>query len=121
MVIVGGGNTAIDCARTCLRMGAPKVFIVYRRTESEMPAEPEEVEDAGEEGIEFHFLTQPIEILERDKKMIGLKCIRMELGEPIRVAEERPVPVSGSEFVLEADTLIPAIGQTAASGFSLPG
>jgi formate dehydrogenase beta subunit len=120
VVIVGGGNTAIDCARTCLRMGALKVSIVYRRTQSEMPAEPEEVEDAGEEGIEFHFLTQPIEILERDNKMIGLKCIRMELGEPDKSGRRRPVPVQGSEFVLEADTLIPAIGQTSALDFILP-
>ena len=120
VIIVGGGNTAIDCARTCLRMGAPKVSIVYRRTQSEMPAEPEEVEDAGEEGIEFHFLTQPIEILERDNKMTGLKCIRMELGEPDKSGRRRPVPVQGSEFVLEADTLIPAIGQTSALDFISP-
>jgi formate dehydrogenase beta subunit len=120
VVIVGGGNTAIDCARTCLRMGAAKVAIVYRRTESEMPADPEEVEDAREEGIVFHFLTQPVEILERDKKMTGLKCFRMELGESDKSGRRRPVPVPGSEFVLEADTLIPAIGQTSALDFLSP-
>lgn len=120
VVIVGGGNTAIDCARTCLRMGAAKVAIVYRRTESEMPADPEEVEDAREEGIVIHFLTQPVEILERDKKMTGLKCIRMELGESDKSGRRRPVPVPGSEFVLEADALIPAIGQTSALDFLSP-
>ncbi|MCX5862927.1 MAG: FAD-dependent oxidoreductase [Desulfomonile sp.] len=120
VVIVGGGNTAIDCSRTCLRMGAPKVAIVYRRTEAEMPADPEEVEDAREEGVEFHFLTQPLEILEQDKKMTGLKCIRMELGEPDKSGRRRPVPVEGSEFDFEADTLIPAIGQTSALDFLSP-
>ncbi|MGC8605645.1 MAG: FAD-dependent oxidoreductase, partial [Desulfomonilaceae bacterium] len=117
VVIVGGGNTAIDCARTCLRMGAPSVSIVYRRTEAEMPAEAEEVEDAAEEGIEFHFLTQPIEIVAHDKKMIGLKCIRMELGEADKSGRRRPVPVPESEFILEADTIIPAIGQTSSLDF----
>lgn len=120
VLIVGGGNTAIDCARTCLRMGAPKVAIVYRRTEAEMPADPEEVEDAREEGIEFHFLTQPLEIVERDRKMIGLRCIRMELGEPDKSGRRRPVPVTGSEFDIQADTLIPAIGQTSALDFLSP-
>lgn len=120
VIIVGGGNTAIDCARTCLRMGAPTVAIVYRRTKAEMPAEPEEVEDAAEEGIEFNFLTQPIEIVHRDNKMIGLKCIRMALGESDKSGRRRPVPVEGSEFVMEADTLIPAIGQTSDLDFLSP-
>ena len=120
VIIVGGGNTAIDCARTCLRMGAPTVAIVYRRTQAEMPAEPEEVEDAAEEGIEFNFLTQPIEIVHQDNKMIGLKCIRMALGESDKSGRRRPVPVEGSEFVMEADTLIPAIGQTSDLDFLSP-
>ena len=120
VIIAGGGNTAIDCARTCLRMGAPTVAIVYRRTKAEMPAEPEEVEDAAEEGIEFNFLTQPIEIVHRDNKMIGLKCIRMALGESDKSGRRRPVPVEGSEFVMEADTLIPAIGQTSDLDFLSP-
>lgn len=111
VVIVGGGNTAIDCARTCLRMGAATVSIVYRRTDAEMPADPEEVEDSREEGINFHFLTQPIEVLSSGGKMVGLRCLRMELGEPDQSGRRRPVPVEGSEFDLEADTLIPAIGQ----------
>jgi formate dehydrogenase beta subunit len=111
VAIVGGGNTAIDCARTCLRMGASRVGIVYRRTEAEMPADPEEMEDAREEGINLYFLTQPTEILAVDGKMAGLKCVRMELGEPDSSGRRRPVPVEGSEFDLAADTLIPAIGQ----------
>lgn len=121
VVIVGGGNTAIDCARTCLRLGADEVHIVYRRTEKQMPADPLEVEDSMEEGIQFHFLTQPLEILATDKKqMIGLKCIQMQLGEPDKSGRRRPVPVEGSEFDMEADTLIPAIGQQANLDFLTP-
>ncbi|MGO9569983.1 MAG: FAD-dependent oxidoreductase [Desulfomonilaceae bacterium] len=111
VAIVGGGNTAIDCARTCLRMGASRVGIVYRRTEAEMPADPEEMEDAREEGINFYFLTQPTDILSEKGKIAGLKCVRMELGEPDWTGRRRPVPIEGSEFDLAADTLIPAIGQ----------
>jgi len=111
VIIVGGGNTAIDCARTCIRMGADSVSIVYRRTEAEMPADPEEVEDAREEGVHLHFLTQPVEILAKEGKITGLKCLRMQLGEPDSSGRRRPVPVEGSEFDIEADTLIPAIGQ----------
>jgi len=121
VVIVGGGNTAIDCARTCRRLGAGQVSIVYRRTESEMPADPEEVDDAREEGIQLHFLTQPLGVLSEDGKMVGLKCMRMELGEPDWSGRRRPVPVEGSEFDLEADTLIPAIGQTSNLDFISPG
>jgi formate dehydrogenase beta subunit len=120
VIIVGGGNTAIDCARTCLRMGASQVSIVYRRTEHEMPADPEEVEDAREEGIVFHFLTQPVEILADKRKMIGLRCVRMELGEPDKSGRRRPVPVEGSELELLGDTLIPAIGQTSNLDFLSP-
>ncbi|MBM3298329.1 MAG: FAD-dependent oxidoreductase [Deltaproteobacteria bacterium] len=120
VVIVGGGNTAIDCARTGMRMGASRVSIVYRRTEAEMPADPEEVEDAREEGVNFYFLTQPIEILASEERMVGLRCIRMELGEPDKSGRRRPVPVDGSEFDLEADTVIPAIGQKSNLGFLSP-
>ncbi len=111
VVIVGGGNTAIDCARTCVRMGASKVSIIYRRSMEEMPADPLEVEDAREEGVEFHFLTQPIEILHAQGKMSGLRCIKMMLGESDASGRRRPVPIEGSEFEFLADTLIPAIGQ----------
>ncbi len=117
VVIVGGGNTAIDCARTCIRMGVSSVSIVYRRTEAEMPADPEEVEDAREEGINFYFLTQPIAVLSEDNKMTGLRCLRMELGEPDKSGRRRPVPVEGSEFDLPADGLIPAIGQKSSLDF----
>jgi len=120
VIIVGGGNTAIDCARTCVRMGASEVHVVYRRTEKEMPADHLEVEDAAEEGIVFHFLTQPIEIIASDGVMTGLRCIRMELGEPDKSGRRRPVPVEGSEFEMEADTLIPAIGQTTQLDFVTP-
>ena len=120
VIIVGGGNTAIDCARTCLRMGAAEVNIVYRRTDKEMPADHHEVEDSIEEGIHFHFLTQPIEVIAQEGRIIAVKCIRMELGEPDRSGRRRPVPVEGSEFDMEADTLIPAIGQKASLDFVSP-
>ncbi len=112
VVIVGGGNTAIDCARTCVRMGATKVSVIYRRSMEEMPADPMEVEDAREEGVEFYFLTQPVEIMHDQGKMVGLKCVRMALGESDTSGRKRPIPIEGSEFEFAADTLIPAIGQT---------
>lgn len=111
VVIVGGGNTAIDCARTCLRLGAVEVNVVYRRTRDEMPSDPVEIEEALEEGAILKFLTQPIEVLAENGKLVGLRCIRMELGEPDKSGRRRPVPVEGTEFVISADTLIPAIGQ----------
>ncbi|MFC1833924.1 FAD-dependent oxidoreductase [Thermodesulfobacteriota bacterium] len=120
VIIVGGGNTAIDCARTTLRMGASEVHVVYRRTEKEMPADLIEVEDAREEGVQFHFLTQPLEVLSEDNKMTGLRCIEMELGEPDWSGRRRPVPKEGSEFDMEGDTIIPAIGQKAQLDFLSP-
>ncbi len=111
VIIVGGGNTAIDCARTCLRMGASEVHVVYRRTRNEMPADEIEIEDAAEEGVQFHYLTQPIEVLAEDGKLTALRCIKMELGESDSSGRRRPVPVEGSEFEMPASTLIPAIGQ----------
>ncbi|MBM4327025.1 MAG: dihydropyrimidine dehydrogenase subunit A [Deltaproteobacteria bacterium] len=120
VIIVGGGNTAIDCARTCLRLGSTEVHVVYRRTEKQMPSDPREVEDAMEEGAIFHFLTQPVEILWTDGRMKGLRCIKMELGEPDASGRRRPVPVEDSEFDMEADTLIPAIGQKADLSFLSP-
>ncbi|MFH0822141.1 MAG: FAD-dependent oxidoreductase [Pseudomonadota bacterium] len=113
VIVVGGGNTAVDCARTSLRMGAQEVRVVYRRTEHEMPADHMEVEDAADEGVIFHFLTQPVEIIAKGGQMRGLRCIRMELGEPDKSGRRRPVPVEGSEFDMEGDTIIPAIGQKA--------
>ena len=120
VAIVGGGNTAIDCARTCVRMGASKVSVIYRRSMEEMPADPLEVEDAREEGVEFHFLTQPVEIIQEQGKMCGLMCVRMALGESDASGRKRPVPIEGSEFEFPADTLIPAIGQRADLGCLSP-
>ena len=109
-VIVGGGNVAMDAARTALRLGA-ETHIVYRRSEEELPARVEEVHHAKEEGIIFDLLTNPVEILQDDNGWVkGVKCIRMELGEPDDSGRRRPVPVEGSEFVIEADAVIMSLG-----------
>ena len=111
VAVVGGGNVAMDAARTALRLGAEHVYIVYRRSEAELPARKEEVEHAKEEGIDFQLLTNPVEVLGNEEGWVkGLKCIRMELGEPDASGRRRPVPVEGSEFELEMDTVIIAIG-----------
>lgn len=116
VVVIGGGNTAIDCARTALRRGAKHVKIVYRRTRGEMPAQPYEVEEALHEGIEMVFLTAPTRITAEGKKK-QLHCIKMTLGEPDRSGRRRPVPVEGSDFVIEADAVIGAIGQSTNTQF----
>lgn len=120
VAVVGGGNVAMDAARTALRLGAEKVYIVYRRSMTELPARREEVEHAEEEGIDFQLLKNPIEVLgynnpdnPRDPRngfVTGLKCIKMELGEPDAKGRRRPVPIEGSEFVLDVDTVVIAIG-----------
>ena len=120
VAVVGGGNVAMDAARTALRLGADHVYIVYRRSMEELPARREEVEHAIEEGVDFRLLNNPVEILgynnpddKRDPKngfVVGMKCIKMELGEPDEKGRRRPVPVEGSEFVLDVDTVIIAIG-----------
>ena len=120
VAVVGGGNVAMDAARTALRLGAEKVYIVYRRSRTELPARREEVEHAEEEGIDFRLLCNPVEILgyhnpddRRDPKngfVTGIRCIRMELGEPDERGRRRPVPVSGSEFELDVDAVIMSIG-----------
>ncbi|MDD3652902.1 MAG: [FeFe] hydrogenase, group A [Desulfotomaculaceae bacterium] len=116
VVVIGGGNTAIDCARTALRKGARSVKLIYRRTKEEMPAAPYEVEEALLEGIEMIFLLAPDRIvLEGGKKK--LHCIKMTLGEPDRSGRRRPVPVEGREIVIEADTVIGAIGQSTNTQF----
>jgi NADPH-dependent glutamate synthase beta subunit-like oxidoreductase len=117
VVIVGGGDVAIDAARSALRLGADRVSILYRRTRAEMPAREEEVEDALEEGIDIQFLVAPAEVVEKDGKVAGLKCIKMELGEPDDSGRRRPVPVKGSEFVVDTDIIIPAIGQRTDTSF----
>ena len=110
VVVVGGGNVAMDAARTALRLGA-ETTIVYRRTEKELPARREEVHHAMEEGITFSMLTNPVEILGDEKGWVrGIRCIRMELGEPDGSGRRSPVPVPGSEFEIEADSVIMALG-----------
>ena len=108
--VVGGGNVAIDAARVSLRLGAKKVTIIYRRTRAEMPANPEEVDAALQEDIEIIYLAAPSKMA-RENDVLKLECIRMELGEPDASGRRRPVPVKGSEFVIELDNLIGAIGQ----------
>ncbi|MBR6095068.1 MAG: NADPH-dependent glutamate synthase [Lachnospiraceae bacterium] len=109
-VVVGGGNVAMDAARTALRLGS-EVYIVYRRSEAELPARVEEVHHAKEEGIIFNLLTNPVEILEDENGLVkGIKCIRMELGEPDASGRRRPVEVPGSEFVIDCDVVIMSLG-----------
>lgn len=120
VAVVGGGNVAMDAARTALRLGAEKVYIIYRRSEVELPARKEEIEHAKEEGIEFKFLTNPIQILAYDNKedpkdqkngfVMGIRCIRMQLGEPDERGRRRPVEIAGSEFDIDVDCVIMAIG-----------
>ncbi len=117
VVIVGGGDVAIDAARCAMRNGAAKVSIFYRRTRKEMPARENEIEDALAEGIEVRYLTAPQQILTKENKVIGIQCIRMELGEPDSSGRRRPVPVPGSEFTAECEVVIPAIGQTPETNF----
>ncbi len=111
VVVVGGGNVAIDCVRSSFRIGKPDVNLVYRRTKKEMPADRVEIHDAEEEGVKFHYLCNPVRIIEKEGKVVGVECIRMELGEPDESGRRRPVPIKGSEFFIETDILIPAIGQ----------
>ena len=122
VAVVGGGNVAMDAARTAKRLGAETVYIVYRRSEAELPARREEVEHAMEEGIEFLFLTSPTEILgfnnpddKRDARngfVTGMKCIKMELGEPDERGRRRPIEIVGSEHIIDLDTVIMSIGTT---------
>ena len=111
VVVVGGGNVAIDCVRSSFRIGKADVNLVYRRTKKEMPADRVEIHDAEEEGVKFHYLCNPVRIIEKEGKVVGMECIRMELGEPDESGRRRPVPIKGSEFFIEADIAIPAIGQ----------
>lgn len=121
VAVIGGGNTAMDAARTSLRLGAKEVMVVYRRSREEMPAAVEEVEEAGHEGAIFHFLSAPVRIAAQDGRVTGIECVKMELGEADSSGRRSPVPVDGSEFVIEADTVIAAIGQTLAMPEELGG
>jgi glutamate synthase (NADPH/NADH) small chain len=113
VAVIGGGNVAMDGARCVLRLGAKEVYIVYRRTEVEMPARKEEVENAMEEGIIFKFLTNPTGFLGDGRgRVSAMECIEMELGEPDASGRRRPIPKKGSEFVMKVDTVVVALGTT---------
>ena len=109
VAVIGGGNVAMDAARTALRLGA-EVHIVYRRSEEELPARVEEVHHAKEEGVIFDLLTNPTEIVTEDGWVKGMKCVRMELGEPDASGRRRPVVIEGSEFEMDVDTVIMSLG-----------
>lgn len=112
VVVVGGGNTAIDCVRVALREGAEESTLLYRRSRKEMPADVWEVDGADEEGVRFEFQVLPTRVLvDENEQVTGVECVRMALGEPDASGRRRPEPVPGSEFVVECDTVIPAIGQ----------
>ena len=111
VAVVGGGNVAMDAARCAKRMGAEKVYIVYRRSEKEMPARLEEIHHAKEEGIEFHLLRNPVKILDNGNGQVcGIECLKMELGEPDASGRRSPVPVEGSNYVIDVDTVVMSIG-----------
>src|SRR3990167_6470597 len=114
VAVIGAGNTAMDAMRVCLRLGAEKVYCIYRRSRTECPARAEEVHHAEEEGVEFHWLTNPVAVLDDGKGGVrGMRCIRMELGEPDASGRRRPVPVAGSEHDFECDLVVFAIGTNA--------
>lgn len=112
IAIVGGGNVAIDAARTALRLGCREVTIIYRRSRHEMPASEEEIVEAEHEGIKIQYLASPVRMLGKDGKVLGMECIAMKLGEPDASGRRRPIPIEGSEFTIDVDMVIPAIGQT---------
>jgi NADH-quinone oxidoreductase subunit F len=123
VAVIGGGNVAVDAARSALRLGAESVEIYYRRSREEMPAMAEEVEEALREGVRIHFLSAPVKFTARGKKVVGMECIRMELGDPDETGRRRPVPVRGSAFKVKTETIITAVGQSidrkALKGFDL--
>ena len=113
VAVVGGGNTAMDTARSSFRLGAKEVFILYRRTRDEMPVDHRELEQIEEEGIKIHYLTSPIQVLSNDGISVsGLRCIRNRLGEPDKDGRRRPIPIDGSQFDIDIDLLIPAVSQS---------
>jgi glutamate synthase (NADPH/NADH) small chain len=110
VVVLGGGNVAMDAARTALRLGAQEVYVVYRRSKEEMPCRAEEAEHALEEGVKFELLSQPIRILGKDGKVTGIECLKCELTEPDETGRRRPVEIEGTNYIIECDTVIVAIG-----------
>jgi glutamate synthase (NADPH/NADH) small chain len=113
VAVIGGGNVAMDAARCALRLGAKEVKIAYRRSREEMPARTEEIENAEEEGIRFEFLTSPKRFIGNERRAVkAMECVRMRLGEPDESGRRRPVPIEGSDFVMDVDTVIMAVGRT---------
>ncbi len=110
-VVIGGGNTAVDASRTALRLGAEEVVMVYRRSREEMPANPWEIDEAEREGVKLQLLTAPVEVLTKEGRVSGIRCVKMELGEPDASGRRRPIPIKGSEFAILADTMIAAVAQ----------
>ena len=113
VITVGGGNVAMDCARTALRMGAERSMIVYRRAEEQMPARLEEIHHAKEEGVEFNLLNNPVKLVGDENGWLkGAEVIKMELGQPDASGRRRPIPIEGSEYIIDAEVLIVAIGNS---------
>jgi glutamate synthase (NADPH/NADH) small chain len=113
VAVLGGGNTAMDAVRTALRLGADNAYIVYRRSEAEMPARKEEIHHAIDEGVQFHMLTTPIKFIGDDEgKVKAMECMKMQLGEPDASGRRRPIPIEGSNFVMEVDLVVVAIGNS---------
>jgi NADPH-dependent glutamate synthase beta subunit-like oxidoreductase/Pyruvate/2-oxoacid:ferredoxin oxidoreductase delta subunit len=117
VVVIGGGNTAIDSAMVARRLGAEQVTILYRRSRPEMLANPWEIQEAEAEGVQFDFLASPVRAIGRDGRVVALECLRNELGEPDQSGRRRPLPVEGSEFIIQCDTLLSAIGQATSCAF----
>jgi formate dehydrogenase major subunit len=118
VAIIGGGNTAMDCCRTSMRCGADKVYVIYRRTEHEMPANPIEIHESKLEGVEYMLLTNPTRVVKNDEGIVkSVTCLKMELGEPDASGRRRPVPIAGSEFDVEVDYILAAIGQKTVADF----
>src|SRR5205814_6815482 len=117
VVVIGGGFTAMDCSRSSLRMGADKVYVIYRRSRNEMLIYEEEAREAEIEGVDFRFLVSQTEVLVEDGHVVGLKCVRNRLGEPDASGRRAPVPIPGSDFILDVDTVIAATGQNSDTKF----
>jgi NADPH-dependent glutamate synthase beta subunit-like oxidoreductase len=111
VAVIGGGNVAIDAARSAIRLGAKTVEVYYRRSKMEMPAISEEVEEAIREGVKIHFLSSPIQMIGERGKLVGMECVKMELAELDQSGRRKPVPIKGSKFKVHVDTVISAIGQ----------